>query len=384
MDFLSRFEAGLIRQPRVQAALGAADGQALRRLPPRQLEVQPTARCHRTCSFCSHIVRNRRGGELPGALVENLLQEVRQLGTEHVGFSGGGEPLIWEAGDLARALVQAAQFARVTLTTSGDQFWDDRTRSLSGVAREALRACQAVLLNVPEVDDGGMSRLIADGPSWVRTRQMLQALVGWRDRERLRCLVTCVVVVNQHNLGSLVAIDRTFRELGIDQTYYKQFKAFEPGREGMMRSEAGAVLTALEGEDCARWSEGLSRFVAHQRRQLTAAPAEAGRPCWVNRLGFGLIIDPLGEAFLCTPTVGDGTHGIGNVYESSLKECWEGSRREAVLEWLNARSAAGLCPVECRYHTYNRVIDRHAHAGRHEEEIVGAPDVPNAGQEEII
>jgi radical SAM protein with 4Fe4S-binding SPASM domain len=385
MATMTQLERSLIDFPRVRAAMEHADDvQHLRRMPPRQLEIQPTARCHRTCAFCSHLLRNQRGGELSGGLVEAILEHAKDLGCERVCYSGGGEPLIWEEGNLANAIAQARNFAQVTLTTSGDQFWDDSANGLSRLAREVLPLCHALLLNIPEVSDAGILRQIADGPSWERTRRMLQDLLRWRDREGFAMLATCVVVVNRSNVGSVAEIDRTFQELGVDRIYYKQFKLFESGRPGNLRADAPTVLAALDGNGREAWSPGLTQFVAYLGEQANESNLRATSPCWINQLGFSVIVDPLGEVYLCTPTVGDRTHSIGNVHEASLQDCWTSDRRRQVVEELSARSGSGACPAECRYHPHNRIIDRHVHGDSHSMVEMAAAEIPNAGLEDVI
>jgi MoaA/NifB/PqqE/SkfB family radical SAM enzyme len=326
---------------------GIAEGRVL---PPKQLEIQPTARCHRVCSFCSHILRNQRGGELPGAIVASILTEARQYGTEIVNFSGGGEPLIWATGDLAEAMGQAHEFARVSLTTSGDQLWDDERRCLSDLCFRALRNCDDLLLNIPGTDDESLQQQVSGGPSWERTQHLLESLLALaRNTSKLK--IHCVVVISQDNVGSLAEIDHRFTGLGIESVYYKPFKVYE-NRNPSRRVGREAILRHLaELPPSFKPSRGLARLIGHFQQQTLQTSH-----CWVNRLGCGLIINPLGDGYLCTPTVGDNRHAVGNVYEGGLARLWVGAVRFHVMRELSERSFRGGCPSDCRYHVHNAII----------------------------
>jgi MoaA/NifB/PqqE/SkfB family radical SAM enzyme len=347
----SRPLASVIRLERVTRAncetWGILDGSVL---PPRQLEIQPTSQCHRVCSFCSHIRRNQRGGELQPSIVASILREAQQLGTEVVNFSGGGEPLIWDSGDLAEAMAQAHGFAQVSLTTSGDQLWDDQRGSLSDLCLRVIRNCHDLLLNIPGTDDESLKRQVSGGPSWMRTRRLLESLLTFAANTS-KPRIHCVVVITQDNVRKLAEIDQRFTDLGIESIYYKPFKVYED-RTPSRRVERDAILRALAKQlPSFGPSAGLSRLVANFTQ---GAPSPS--PCWVNRLGFSLIIDPLGNGYLCTPTVGDKRYAIGNVYEGGLTGLWLGAVRFNAMHELSERSLRGGCPSDCRYHSHNSLI----------------------------
>jgi len=364
----------LAEQHRVRALASGRAGVGGPFPEPVRVEIQPTARCHRTCAFCSHLTRNAAGGDLPEPLVLALLGELADMGVRKVAISGGGEPLIWE-GSLAAVLQAAARFGSPTLTTSGDQLWDDGSGTLSDLARSVLPACDALLLNVPGVDDASLRLQLVGGPTWARTRQLLAALVAFSGHVH-RPEIYVVVVVNSRNLHDLPAIDRTLTGLGISHIYYKRIKLYEPpGGRAKLRVEPEGFhgLAAALGDGAA--SAGLRRFVAN-----VEPPRDAPVPCRMVELGFDAVIDPRGDVFVCTPTVGEAEHAIGNVYASRFAEIWGGPRHQEVVSALTRRSAAGSCPGECRYHPHNRAI-RDLLSG---SEGGGPPLLSNAGLDDAL
>jgi radical SAM protein with 4Fe4S-binding SPASM domain len=313
---------------------------------PRLIEIQPTARCHRTCAFCSHLVRNQSGAELSSEVIRAILDDARGLGTRLISFSGGGEPLYWSRGDLASLAAAAAVFASVSLTTSGDQLWDPRRRTLTDLAERLLPACDHVLVNVPAADEATYARIVKGGLAWADVRRLLESLVAARG-VRHSSEIICVVVVTRDNLHQIEGIDHAFAEIGVTDVYYKPFKVYEERRPAR-KVETSAIASTIGAMDAATLSLGLRRLFAPLSRDEPAAA-----PCRANREGLSAVVDPEGRLFLCTPTVGRSEYAIGNVTETSLRRLWSAEAHLRVLGALDARAAGNRCPSECRYRPYN-------------------------------
>jgi radical SAM protein with 4Fe4S-binding SPASM domain len=328
-------------------AWGRTDGAVL---APLAVEIQPTAHCHRTCAFCSHIIRNRRGGQLSHDEVCSLLRELEAMGVRRIAFSGGGEPLHWAAGRLVEAVEAAAGFASVSLTTSGDQLRDPERGVLSPAALVLMERCATMYFNIPAVDEASFARQVKGPTGWAHTSAMLRALVALRrgDPERFRCELHAVVVVSRFNVHQVAGIDATLVALGVDAIYYKQWKNFEGRRVERVRLDDEELLQTLEAIPPAQRSRDLSRFVALLRTEFPA-----GAHCWVNRLGYNAIVDPDGDIYLCTPTVGMPEYSIGNLDDGGFTTCWTGAVRSEMLRRLNGLSYDGCCPRECRHHPDN-------------------------------
>jgi radical SAM protein with 4Fe4S-binding SPASM domain len=330
---------------------GSLDGRVL---APLRVEIQPTAHCHRICVFCSHILRNKRGGELSPETILRLLEELRELGVERIAFSGGGEPLFWQAGDIKVVLEAAAQFAAVSLTTSGDQFWDDREGVIAPEAEAAMKYCRLIYLNIPAADESNFKRQISAPASWHHTRRVISELVALsrQSSPANRCEIHGVVVISALNVDQVARVDAALIELGVDRIYYKRMNNFEGRNLAKLKLEDEIILSSLARIRPEERSPDLLRFIAGLRR---GHPAPV--PCWTNRLALDAVVDPHGDIFLCTPTVGSAEHCIGNLDSGSFSSCWANASRAAILQSLSSRSLAGLCPAECRYHADNQRLD---------------------------
>ncbi|MGH3358158.1 MAG: radical SAM protein [Nocardioidaceae bacterium] len=324
-------------------------------LPPLCVEIQPTAHCHRTCSFCSHIIRNRRGGSLTEHDIHGLLDQLRDMRVPLVAFSGGGEPLHWANGDIFATIARAAESFDVSLTTSGDQLLDSTTEKLRPEAAQVLRSCSAIYLNIPAVDEQSFARQVRGPLGWHHTSRMLRDLVELRDgmTNDSHCVIVGVVVLSTFNISQVAEIDRVLSEHGVDAIYYKQWKNFEKRNVAKVKLADQTLLASLRPIRPSDRSADLARFIVGLEVR-----DEEHHPCWSNRLSYDAIVDPDGDVYLCTPTVGKPEHAIGNLDDGPFPDLWASARRTRRLRVLNTLSATGVCPSECRHHRDNSRLDR--------------------------
>jgi radical SAM protein with 4Fe4S-binding SPASM domain len=319
-------------------------------IAPYCVEIQPTAHCHRTCSFCSHIIRNRRGGTISEEEVRGLLADFRAMGVHRVAFSGGGEPLYWSGGRLAEMIEIAAEFSEVSLTTSGDQLWLDDRQELHPDASVLLERCMTMYFNIPAVDELNFAKQVRGPSGWSHSSKMLRNLVVLRDSDpgRYRCQLHAVVVVSVFNVDQIATIDRVLFEHGVDAIYYKQWKNFEKRNVKRVKLEDEYIVDRLGAIPEAERSADLTAFIEGVKVEFPAH-----RHCWSNRLAYNAIVDPDGEIYMCTPTVGKPEFSIGNLDDGGFAAVWTSAVRDAKLRELSQMSYDGLCPRECRHHPDN-------------------------------
>jgi len=322
---------------------------------PSAVEIQPTARCHRICTFCSHIVRNHHGAQMTLPLALGLLDELEPMGVQRIALSGGGEPLYWGVSQLTAVALRAARFAKVSLTSSGDQLWDRAAGALIPSAAKVLAPYSELYINVPDVDPQVWRRLIVGGNTWEEAEGLLKALVALRMQcDELQYKVYVVVVVTLLNVKRIGLIDRVLSDCGVDGIYYKQFKNFEQRNVQRLKADDATLLRLIHGAVCSEpMSQSLQRF-----QQQIGQPTGGTARCWANRLAYSAIVDPSGEVFPCTPTVGQREFAIGTLQKQSFTSLWSSAQRAGVLKVLDERALAGGCPAECREHAVNRVVEQ--------------------------
>lgn len=323
-------------------------------MSPNRVEIQPTTRCNRHCSFCSHSERNKSGSELSQAEVEQIINDLVKLSCHNVSFSGGGEPFSWRFGQLATAIAYANQYMDVTLTTNGDGFWDENNDCPVNLA--IMKNCSSLIINTPEVDDARFREMVHGNCNWIKTRKVLTSLVAFKEKEQCECSICCVVVVNKKNILSLSEIDRCLTELGVTRIYYKSLKHFEDNNLDELVADDLSIKQLRRY--LAETQDNISVWLRDFLNSLDVPNTSLGNHCWANMLGLSAIVDPNGDVFLCTPYVGRKDYSLGNIHQAKFIELWNSEERYQLILRMHQSYADEQCPQECRFKTYNALIDR--------------------------
>jgi len=86
--------------------------------PPYALEIHPTSRCQLNCYHCSYQNRNKNISELSENNVENLFEYAKEFKVKSIFFSGGGDPLAWRNGNIAKFFAVKTPFYK-SIGTNG-------------------------------------------------------------------------------------------------------------------------------------------------------------------------------------------------------------------------------------------------------------------------
>lgn len=321
-------------------------------LPPYRVEIQPTSYCNRKCSFCSHEIRNKTATEISYHTFSKLLESLRMCGCKNLSFSGGGEPFLWKRGKLLEAVRAAARFADVTLTTNGDGFMDLD----DNVNKEFLNLCSAIILNTPATNEELYRSMVMGNINWDTNCNIIKQLIRLRNKIKSTCRIYCVVVVNRNNIKDLINIDKDLIELNVDEIYYKQVKNYEGGRLDYILVDQESLNYCREKLDSDN-SIWLSQFLDyHKENEFNH---EKMTCCWANIIGMNAIVNPSGDVFICTPTVGIEEYCIGNINENDFQTIWYGNNRKRVIDKLNAKYKSDGCSDTCRYLGHNHAIENY-------------------------
>ena len=319
---------------------------------PYRVEIQPTTFCNRACDFCSHSIRNQTGNELPENKVKELIDCLVMHSCNHISFSGGGEPFEWRNGDICKAIQYASQQMDVTITTNGDGFWNNQTESAQNLS--ITQYCSNIIINTPEVDDERYKKFVKGKSSWSKTKKIIISLLDYIKQNACKCEICCVVVVSKLNYQFLADIDKELQGIGVNKIYYKMIKTFE---DNGMYKLANSVEEFVDLRK--RIGKGISFWLRDFFESVDIVEGYYSQKCWSNEMGMNAIIDPNGNVYICTPTVGLLKYALGNVFESDFAELWQSKKRLDLIERLNRVHSIKKCPKECRLNSHNAMIENY-------------------------
>ncbi len=339
---------------------------------PYRVEIQPTTFCNRVCAFCSHSIRNQTGNEIPEKIVLEIIDQLHKKSCKHVSFSGGGEPFEWHKGDIGKVIKYAAEKMNVTITTNGDGFWNDFEDKPQNL--QIAKYCSNIIINTPEVDDRRYKGFVQGKCSWSKTQKIIHALQEEINQNTYQCDICCVVVVSKLNYHFLCEIDCELQKLGVDRVYYKLIKTFEDNdmHELAVSNEELIHVRNIIPATSSNWLKTFLNSVASIEKYYS-------QKCWSNEIGMNAIIDPNGDVFICTPTVGVKNYVLGNILNNDFMDLWETPERIDLIDCLNYAHCNGKCPKECRLNSHNTMIENYLFNKKDSERII-----MNAGIDDII
>ena len=82
-------------------------------------------------------------------------------------------------------------------------------------------------------------------------------------------------------------------------------------------------------------------------------------------MSFMTHIDAKGNVWPCVAHIGNPDYCFGNIYENTINEIWEGSRRQTVMNALKCQDINKVCREACRLDAINNYLNELKHPGEH-------------------
>jgi len=358
--------------PRIR---GARDGRRAF-VGPEQVVIDLTNRCNNNCLACwtnSPLLRDAAPGpewagqELPESLLLGLLEELGELGTRHVRFTGGGEPFMHPSILAAmRSVVQNGMSCAITTNFT----------KVTAEQRAALTDLPVAEIAVSLWAASGRiySRLHPNktARTFDRVTRDLSALLAARRNQKPR--VTLCHVLNAINYAEFDDMVRYGVELGVDALYFTLVDPI-PGRtDGLLLQPRQQERLSERVEELAASSvltrpgfPELENFDNFQTR-LGKNDPQAGRydahhidhvPCYVGWIFARVMAN--GEVAPCCRGV---RASMGDLHEDSFRSIWFSDRynrfREMALS--HSKSDPYFTPINCGATCDNLMHNQQFHA----------------------
>jgi MoaA/NifB/PqqE/SkfB family radical SAM enzyme len=331
----------LTREDKAAILRGIEDGVAYG--GPYHVEFHPQDRCNIDCFFCSTAAL-RGKDEIPLLRLEEMLGELKEMGTRAIRLSGGGEPLFHrKIHDFLRA-IQATGMPIENLTTNG-------VLLRSEIAELLVGTCEQVTFSLNT----------ADAPTY-------GAMMQTNERNFQRVVDNLQYLVWKENFRQIPEMYKLAREAGVDSILYNGLAGLSPEQrmsaaeteemlelyEDLLRrdeyrkidvvnsfeqdlSERVAQIGVKLGEErkaisavrrlarlAARSDFTLREKIDHHRRargleRMKAANEGLGTHCLIG--WHSMLVRSTGQVAPCCLLQGS---ELGNVYRQSVREVWHG------------------------------------------------------------
>lgn len=304
---------------------------------PEHVVVDITNRCNYRCVACwtfSPLLGDKKPPaawyrqELPGALVERLLDDLAALGTKIVRFTGGGEPFLHP--DLLPLVERAAaRGLRLDITTNASKLTRESSERLVRAGMGEL----AVSLWAADRPSFAATHPTTPEGDFDRTVDALRYLSGIR---RNRVELVLLNVISKANYERVASMFELALALNADRAYFTLVDPIAGATDVLLLdpAERAHVLEQVRWIDdrLARERPGRIKldFWDGFKTRLAAGGASAGDydaeaveriPCYIG--WYFCRVLATGEVVPCCRGV---AMPMGNLHERSFQEIWENAR----------------------------------------------------------
>jgi len=328
-------------------------------LPPMHVRIEPTEACNFRCGFCwwhgaGRTERVRAAGDLDftgrrhldQARLIRLVDELADMGTRALSFTGAGDPLVFPGIDEVLRRIHARGLALgVTSNLAmklGDELVEDLARarwvrwSMNGGTEETYLAT-----NQPR---GGNP-----GAAFTTAQENVARIVAARRACSRPAAFHASFIIFPGNEDDVLPAARLARDLGIDGISFRPDTPFERQAEPLAVSPAVAEALAL----ASRTLTGPG-FTVHHEETRRADVEKLGDPdlvCFYSN--HTTYVAATGDVYPCCYTRVDASYAIGNILQQSFADFWRSETRRASYRRLHFDA----CP-SCPYGRTNQLLGR--------------------------
>lgn len=325
-------------------------------VPPIYIETSPSGACNHRCRFCGKDFMKYQRRFLDWEMFRACLEQMGRLGVKSIMHAGEGEPLLHP--QLA-GMVRVGKAAGIdqAVNTNGVLFTPERAAEImphTEWVRVSLdagsRDTHAYLHRTQPRDFDTIMENLAQA---ARIRQAN----GWRCALGIQMLL---LPENRHEATLLAGIAR---DIGVDYLAIKPYSQHPLSVTEEYRNVSYEQDLALADElQSFNTAAFQVVFRVHAMRKWDAGTRAYDR---CNAMSFWTYIDAAGSLWGCCNYIGDERFLLGNLYEQSFEEIWNGERRRSVLHWVQNDMDAHQCRINCRMDEVNRYLWELTHPPGH-------------------
>jgi MoaA/NifB/PqqE/SkfB family radical SAM enzyme len=316
---------------------------------PVHVRIKPVNACNHHCWYCAYRAEDLSLGEgmklsdrLPADKLDEIADDLVEMGVKAATFSGGGEPLLHPA--LPRVVERLAKGGVRTAALTNGAF-------LTGAAADALaRHGSWVRVSIDAWD----------GPSYARSRgvdeseyaKVMGNLAAFAQRGS-RCALGASFIIGESNHSRIADFCRQARDAGITSVKLSACVVGNSARENNAY-HARFAAPARKGIDEARALETRGFAIIDHYHEMEERFVKPYRRCPSMRLLT--VIGADASVYACQDKAYTRSGLLGSIAARSFKEFWFSPENAARLEDLDPSRD---CGHHCVAHAKNRLIEEY-------------------------
>ena len=320
------------------------------RSAPIYIRIKPTNVCNENCYYCHYknsylsLGNYRPNDSIPLEKMLEIIDDLADIGTKAVAFSGGGEPTVYPYINetMRRVLDKGIQLA---IITNGTLVKDETA--------ELLARAKWVRMSI----DSSKAKLYAEmrGVSESVFVQLCRNIETFAKMKNSTCELGVNYVVSERNHSDVLAMAKLMKSLGVNHVKFapvfsnESEKYHAPFKEQVMSDLEKAKeleddhfrIIDLYTSDMHRWESGIGSF------------DRAYRQCWMKELHCIIAADQ--RIYYCHDKAYLPNGMVGDLHERSFKDVWFSPETTKLFQQFDAHK---ICEEHCVHDDRNIMLNQ--------------------------
>lgn len=320
------------------------------RVAPIYIRIKPTNVCNENCYYCHYknsylsLGNYRPNDMIPREKMLEIIDDLADIGTKAVAFSGGGEPTVYPYINetMRRVLDKGLQLAIITNGTM-----------VRGETAELLAKAKWVRMSI----DSSNEKLYAEtrgvpGSVFVQLCKNIEAFAKLKEPT---CELGINYVISERNHSDVLAMAKLMKSFGVNhvkfapvfsnesEKYHAPFKAqvmsdLEKAKE---LEDNHFRIIDLYTSDMHRWESGIGSF------------ARAYKQCWMKELHCIIAADQ--RIYYCQDKAYLPNGVVADLHECRFKEAWFAPETTKLFREFDAHR---ICAEHCVHDDRNIMLNQ--------------------------
>lgn len=323
--------------------------------PPLHVRIEPTEACNFRCAFCywhdperkayiKNIANVTGYNRLPFDRLLTLIDELAEIGTQAISFTGSGDPLMYpKLGQILKRI--HAQQIKAGVTSNLAMPLDDETI-------EALSQCTWIRWSMNAGTPEGFikthaPREKAPEKAFHRAIENVKRLVNLKTDRHLPVHLNASFVIFRTNERDIYAAAQLAKNLGLASIAFRPDQPPERISEELAYEKFVQELIQRSRQDFD--SEHFNVFASSMRLEDAQKSGDPDLVCFYSNHTTHIAAN--GEVYPCCHTRHLKHFAMGNILNQPFKKFWQSKKRREFYKQL----IFDKCPT-CQYGTTNEVL----------------------------
>ncbi len=331
--------------------LEATTWEEAKEIYPIYMEISPFGACNHRCTFCGVKSLRESNDLMEGKVLVSRLKEMGSLGVKSIMYAGEGEPLLHP--NIVEIVSKTKEAGIDVAFTTNGVFLEKIFPVLGSIS------WIKVSINAGTNDTYAKIHK-AKGGDFAKVLQNIKKAVLKKRKHSYKCTIGAQIVVLPDNHSEILELANSLWKAGAEYLVVKPYSPHPLEGKGVfsikkLGYEEQGFLESLAWLKDYFSSKTFNLIVRENAFKNVLKEDRIYDRCFSTPF-FWAYITSQGDVYSCSVFIGDERFKLGNIYEQSFQETWEGDKRRQNWEMMKIFDAS-VCRKGCRMDSCNIFLD---------------------------